>query len=101
MRDVQHMFTSSLMHTCPTSQSRSRLGPCCLSVQHQLTSSPLVSLHHGQVFESVAALLLGFISRPQELDLPLFGFDFVLVLLQFLLSSDVWVCNRLQRPEKK
>lgn len=63
--------------------------------------SVLGSLHHGQVFERVASLLLSFISRPEELDLPLFGFDFVLVLLQLLLCSDVWVCDRLQRPEKK
>lgn len=53
------------------------------------------SLHHGQVFERVAALLLGFISRSQEFNLPLLGFDFVLVLLQFLLGCDVWVSDRL------
>lgn len=53
------------------------------------------SLHHRQVFERVAALLLGFISWSQEFNLPLLGFDFVLVLLQFLLGCDVWVSDRL------
>lgn len=53
------------------------------------------SLHHGQVFERMAPVLLGFISRPEELDLPLLGFDFVLVLLEFLLGCDVWVGHRL------
>lgn len=58
------------------------------------------SLHHSQIFERVAALLLGFISRSQEFNLPLLGFDFVFVLLQFLLGCDVWVSDRL-RPKKK
>lgn len=58
------------------------------------------SLHHRQVFERVAALLLGFISRSQEFNLPLLGFDFLLVLLQFLLGCDVWVSDRL-RDQKK
>lgn len=58
------------------------------------------SLHHGQVFESMAPVLLRFISRPKELDLPLFGFDFIFVLLQFLLSSNVWVSHRLRERDE-
>lgn len=58
-----------------------------------------VSLHHGQVFEGVTPLLLGFISRPQELDLPLLGFDLVLVLFELLLGSDVRVSHRLEEKE--
>ena len=41
-------------------------------------------------------MLLRFVSRPKELDLPLFGFDFVFVLLELLLGSDVWVSHRLR-----
>lgn len=61
--------------------------------------SQYVSLHHGQVFEGVTPLLLGFISRPQELDLPLLGFNLVLVLFEFLLGSDVRVSHRLEKRE--
>ena len=53
------------------------------------------SLHHGQVFERMAPVLLGFISGPQELDLPLLGFDFVFMFLELLLGCDVWVSHRL------
>lgn len=42
-----------------------------------------------------------FVSGPEEFDLPLFGFDFVFVLLQFLLGSDVWVSHRLREREKR
>lgn len=59
------------------------------------------SLHHSQVFERVAALLLGFISRSQEFNLPLLGFYFVFVLLQFLLGCDVWVSDRLRDQKKR
>lgn len=59
------------------------------------------SLHHSQVFERVAALLLGFISRSEEFNLPFLGFDFVLVLLHFLLGCDVWVSNRLGYKKSK
>ncbi len=55
------------------------------------------SLHHGQVFERMASALLGFISWPEELDLSLLGFDFVLVFLEFLLGCDVWVSHRLEK----
>ena len=47
----------------------------------------------------MAPVLLGFISGPKELDLPLLGFDFVLVLLELLLGCDVWVSHRLGREK--
>lgn len=40
-------------------------------------------------------MLLGFISRPEELDLPLLRFYFVLVLFEFLLGCNVRVSHRL------
>lgn len=43
----------------------------------------------------MAPVLLGFISRPEELDLPLLGFDFVLVLFEFLLGCNVGVSYHL------
>lgn len=46
-------------------------------------------------------MLLGFIPGPKELDLPLLGFDFVLVLLEFLLGCDVWVSHRLGKENRK
>lgn len=49
----------------------------------------------------MAAVLLGFISRPEELDLPLLSFDFVLVLLEFLFGCDVWISHRLRRNKCK
>lgn len=58
------------------------------------------SLHHSQVFERMTAMLLGFISRPEDLDFSLLGFNFFLVLLKFLLSSDVWVGHRLRGGEQ-
>lgn len=58
------------------------------------------SLHHGQVLQSMAPVLLGFISRSEELDLSLFGFNFILVLLDFLLGGDVRVGHRLGADEK-
>ena len=62
-------------------------------------SSPLhpgqLLLHHGQVFEGVTPVLLGFVARPQELDFPLLGLDLVLVFLHLLLGSDLWVSHRL------
>lgn len=63
--------------------------------------SHYVSLHHGQVFEGVTPLLLGFISRPQELDLPLLGFNLVLVLFELLLGSNVGVSHRLEEKETR
>lgn len=53
------------------------------------------SLHHGQVFERMAPVLLGFVSRPEELNFSLFGFNFILVFLKFLLGSDVRVSHGL------
>lgn len=64
-------------------------------------SSLIDSLHHGQVFEGLATVLLSFISRPQELDLALFGLDFIEVLLDFLLSGDVGVGHRLARQKPR
>lgn len=77
--------------------------PCHLAKQkstgHHVTDAAASSLHHGQVFERVAPVLLGFVSRSEELNLPLLGFNFILVLFEFLLGCDVWVCHRLGREE--
>lgn len=48
----------------------------------------------------MAPLLLGFISRSEELDLPLLGFDFVPVLLELLLGSDVWISHSLKETNE-
>lgn len=45
----------------------------------------------------MAPLLLGFVPRAKELNLPLSRFNLVLVLLEFLLCSDVRIRHRLKR----
>lgn len=60
----------------------------------------ITSFHHSQVLEWVP-LSLGFVARPQELDLPLLGLDLVLVFLQLLPGCDVGVSHRLREKGKR
>lgn len=85
--------------TCPAKLSPS---PGCNgwlstppSVLNKNSSLCRGSLHYGQVSERVGPAPLGFIPGPEELDLPLLGFYFVLVLLEFLLGGHFWVGHRL------
>lgn len=53
------------------------------------------SLHHGQVLQAMATLFFGFVPRTQKFNLPLFGFNFIFMFLQFLFGCDVRVSNSL------
>lgn len=85
------------------SQFRHRLEKLCLPAWRPFNRWPRcsqASLHHGQVFESVAPLLLGLVPGPQELDLPLLGLDLVPVLFQLLLGGHVRVGHRLEQRKR-
>lgn len=74
-----------------------------LSLFHKFHKWPRcsrASLHHGQVFESVTPLLLGLVTGPEELDLPLLGFNLVPVLFHLLLGGHVRVGHRLEDRKK-
>lgn len=102
-----HLFFDCLIfETCPKSSLRRGQQHSCsinrfgLSFLRYISLKSPKSLNHSQVFEGMAPVPFSFISRPKELYLPLFGFNFVLVLLELLLCSNVWVCNRLKKRHK-